>query len=517
MSVGNQPSYLSAGRGLVSWITSGDHKRIGMMFLGWTLAACSLGAIMGLFPLIKSMGGRGLEPRFLVETVAYHRFFLVFLFLVPAIPVGLGHFLLPLQLGARNMALPLLSRASLAAYVGGFLLLLVSLVVGPVAIPWTLTAPLSMAAGGSLDLVASGLALVGLSWLLTGVNFLVTVHTRRASGMEFFDLPVMTWSLYLTSYMLVAAGAVMCCLMGMLVLSGVGAAGLHTSQPDLWNRIFWFVVSPMTVFALVPAVGVVFEIIAGLSRRAVVAYRTVVGSMIALLGLSFVAWALHLTAEGPAAIVVGSALSVIASVPVALLAYSLLATLNQGAIDNEGPVTFVLGFLLHGGIVCLMALILASPALGGYLGATMFATAQLDYLIWGGVLFAFLAGLHYWWPKMTGVVYPREIARVGAVLAVVGLNLALLPRLVMGTHGVSAELLTVIGEASGPDELSALGWLIFHSGLLVIMGNLLTSTWSGAAATVNPWGAATLEWRSDSPPVVENFVEPPEVNGLYRY
>lgn len=323
--------------------------------------------------------------------------------------------------------------------------------------------------------------------------------------------------MYLSGYMLLAAGAVVCVLMAFMGMGRMFGTGLYVTQPDLWNRAFWLVVSPAALFALLPATGVVFEIIAGISRRAVVAYRTVVGSMIALLGLSFLTWALHLVVQGPLSGLVVAAIGVVTAVPVALLSYSLLATLNQGAVAGDGPDTFVLGFLLHAGITCLMTTILASPALGGYLGSTMYATAQLDYLIWGSVLFALLAGLHYWWPKMTGLVYDTEIARVGGILAIVGVNLALVPRMVMGTQGVGQDLITVSGGATGAAELSALGWLILHSGILVVLGNLLSSTWSGRVATANPWGAATLEWQVSSPPPVENFESSPEIKPLYQY
>jgi len=526
MTVGNQmtasgaqSSYLSTKSGVGEWFSSTDHKRIGMMFVGWTMAAFLLGGIFGLFPIIKSLGGRGLEPRFIFETTTYHRLLLVFLFLVPAVPSALGFFLLPLQLGARNMALPGLSRCSLRFYVIGLLLVIVSLSVSPIATGWTLASPLSMDDPGALGLVAAGLFFVALSWFLTGVNFMVTVHHRRAPGMGFFDMPVMVWSMYLTGYMLVVVGALFGILIGYLAASRMSGAGLFSDNAGLWNQYFWFVMTPAAIFALLPAVGVVFEIVAGISRRVVVGYRMVVASMIALLGLSFVTWGVYLSGQGqdPTTTLVFSAFSILTAVPVALLSYSLLATLNQGAIEGNGPDTFVVGFLLHSGIACLLGLFLVSPALGAYLGTTMFATTQLDYLIWGGALFALLAGLHYWWPKMVGVEYSKDVARIGGVLAIIGLNLALVPRLIMGTQGVAQDMVSFIPGPTGLSELSALGWLFLYSGLFVVIGNLLASTWSGTKAAANPWGAATLEWRTLSPPPEENFETAPEVKGIYRY
>ncbi len=486
-ATGTQASYLATKGGMGEWFSTTDHKKIGLMFLGWTTAAFLLGAIFGLFPIIKSLGGRGLAPRFIFETTTYHRLLLVFLFLVPAIPAALGHFLLPLQLGARNMALPGLSLYSLRFYVIGLILLVVSLAVGPIATGWTLASPLSMNDPGTFGLVAAGLFFVAMSWFMTGVNFMATIHHRRAPGMGFFDMPVMAWSMYLTSYMLVAVGILFAILIAYLAASRMSGAGLFSDDPGLWNQYFWFVMTPAAFFALLPAVGVVFEIVAGISRRVVVGYRMVVGSMIALLGLSFVTWGVYLAGQGQEATttLVFSAFSILTAIPVALLTYSLLATMNQGAIDGNGPDTFVVGFLLHGGIACLMGLFLASPALGAYLGTTMFVTTQLDYLIWGGALFALLAGLHYWWPKMTGLEYSKEVARIGGVLSIIGLNLALVPRMIMGTQGVAQDMVSFIPGPTGLSEWSALGWLVVYSGLFIVIGSLLASTWSGKKAAAN--------------------------------
>ncbi len=510
-----QPSYLTGKGGVGAWFTTTDHKKIGMMFLGWTLLAFLLGAVYALFPVIKSLGGRGLEGRFIFQATTYHRLLLTFLFVVPAVPAVLGHFLLPLQLGASNLALPHLSRCSLRFYVIGLLLIIASMFVGPVATNWTMS--WAVYETGEFGLVAAGLILVAVSWFLTGVNFLVTIHIRRAKGMGYFDMPVMAWAMYLTAYMLVAVGLFFGIVVGNLAMTWCSGTGMFADRPELWQRYFWFFATPGVFFSLLPAVGVIFEIVAGISRRAVVGYRMVVGSMIALLGFSFLAGGVYLSGQDPTTTMVYSLLSIFAVIPVSMLAYSLLATLSQGAIDGNGPDTFVIGFLLHGAIVCLMGLVLASPALGSYLGSSMFFTTQLDYVTWGSALFALLAGLHYWWPKMIGRDYNRGVARIGGVFTIVGLNLALIPRMVMGTQGVSQDMIAFLQSPTQLAEISGLGWLLVYGGILVVVGNLYASTWNGARAVANPWGAATLEWKTLAPPPEENFELQPEVDGLYRY
>jgi len=511
--------YLSGESGMKAWYSSSDHKKVGLLFLVWIAAALLLGTIFGLFMIIKSIGGRGLEPRFMFQMMTYYRLFLFFLFLVPAIPAVLGHFLLPLQLGARNLALPGLARWSLRFYAAGFVLVLLSIVFGPIATGWTMASLLSATDPGAFGLVALGLFCLAVSWFMIGVNIIVTVHDRRAPGMGFFDLPIFSWSLYLGAYQLVVTGAVFGIVILYLAAARVAGKGLFgpDTDPLLWSRYFWFVASPAAICSLLPAVGAVSEIIAGVSRRAVAGYRLTVGAMIALLGLSFATYGLQLAGLGqdPTATMVFSFLGALMTVPVALIALSLLVTLYRGAIGDDSSVVYVFAFMLQAGIVCMMGLALVSPGLGSYLGLTMFASTQWDYLIWGGVLAALLAGLHYWWPLMTGRHLNQEVARIGGVLYIIGVNLALLPQIILGTRGVASDMGAFEPGPTGVSELSALGWLFVYSGVGVAVANLASAMWSGEQAAVNPWRASTLEWQAGSPPPAENFDTLPQAGPPY--
>lgn len=511
--------YLAEEVGLAGWFTSTDHKKIALMFLGWTGFAFLLGLIFGLFMIIKSLGGRGLDPEFIFKMATYHRLLLVFLFLVPAVPSVLGFFVLPLQLGAKGMAMPAMAQWSLRFYVVGLVLLLLSLMGGPVATGWDMAAPLAMADTGLFLLVAFGLVFTTLGWFLTGINFIVTVHYGRAEGMGFFDMPILSWALYLSGYQLVVSGGLFMVVVLYLAAARLTGEGMFAADPLLWRNYFWFMVTPATVFGLLPSIGVVTEIITGISRKGLAGYRMVVGSLIAILGLGFVGWGLNLVGKGldPTTTLVFQSLGVLGVVPAALIAYSWLATLHKGAVGGESVQIFVLAFMIHAGIAALMGLFLASPAVGSYLGTTMFAVTRLDYLIWGASLSALMAGLHWWWPKMLGRKYNHAVARIGAVLYLIGVNLALVPGIIQGAGGVTADMAAFVPGPTGLAEMAALGWLTVYSGLGVIVTNLFGSTWGETTDEADPWGTTTLEWKTATPPPAENFAEAPAAPGLYEY
>ena len=502
-------SFLGGPGGVSEWFQSTDHKRISLMFLAWTAGAFLLAMILAIVPLVKAVGGRGLSAQLIFETLTYQRLVHVVAWLVPAIPGIIGFFLLPLQIGAKNMAFPTLSRFSLRFYVIGLVLILASLASYPVGSGWTLDAHLSLLDPGAFGVLMVGLAFMGLSWFLTGVNFIVTVHHKRREGMGFFDMPLTSWGLYLFSYLLVMSGLIFGIIALYLAASWVTTEGLFGWKSDAiaWRTYFWFAIRPVTYFAMIPAVGIISDVISGVSRKASTGYRTLVGAMIGLTGIAVISYGASLMGQGlsPAGTLVFSALSLLAAVPVAIIAITWLSTLFRSSITCAVPNIFCNAFILHGGMAALLGLFLASPAVGVFLGATMFASAQLDYIIWGGVSSALMAGLHYWWPKMMGRKYSEDVARIGAVLYIVGLNLALVPRLMMGTRGVPQDLAGVVDTSLRLAEVSSFGWLCVYFGLAVIAGNLLVTVWGDEAADDNPWGATTLEWTVPSPPPEDNF------------
>jgi cytochrome c oxidase subunit 1 len=503
-------SYLGGPGGFGKWFGSTDHKRISLMFLAWTAGAFLLAMILGILPLVKSLGGPGLSTRLMLETLTYHRLLLVIGWLIPAVPAVLGYFLLPLQLGARDMVFPGMSRLSLRFYVIGLLLILGSMMFCPVGTGWTLDSHLSLLDPGFLGVLLIALFCMSVSWFLTGVNFLVTVHHGRREGMGFFDMPLASWGFYLYAFLMVMSGAVFGILVLYLLASRVTTEGLFGWQSDAmtWRTYFWFAIRPVAYFSLIPGVGIISDVISGMARKDSPGYRTLIGSMMALTGIAAVSYGAGLVGQGlsPAGTMVFSALSLLAAVPVALISFTWLTTLFRGSITCGAPSTFSITFILHAGIAALLGLFLASPAVGVFLGPTMFSSTQLDYIMWGGSVSALLAGLHFWWPKIMGRSYSDEVARIGAVLYVVGLNLALIPRLMMGTRGVPQDLVGLVPGSLSMAEVSSLGWLFVYSGLGVVVSNLLVTVWGAKKAADNPWGARSLEWTVPSPPPEDNFV-----------
>ncbi len=518
----NGTAYLGDGQGIGAWFSTFDHKKIAMMFLGWTMGMFLFGGILAGYFKLMAFNGLDIDQAALDRLLTYHGVIMVFMFLVPLIPSVMGYFLLPLQLGARDMALPRFSRCSLRFYVFGVVLLLASLVTCPVGTGWKFTTPYSLIDGGAFTLLALGMFFMAMSWVFTGINFLVTVHHKRAPGMGFFDMPILSWSLYLTSYVLVISGLLLGIVIMYLAAAEATGRGLFSgalSNPLDWQTYFWVITTPAAFFAIIPAMGIITDVIAGISRKAVTGYRTVVGSLIALLAISFVTWGVHLIGLGqdPAVSFSFAIFSLLTVIPVALIVYSWLATLNRGAIFCGAPTTYVLAFFINGGIGAMLGLFLTNMSVGSYLATTLFSTAQLHYLMMGGVLGAMLAGLHYWWPKFSGRLYNQNLARLGAILYLFGLNLAFFPQVIMGAKGLAQGAHLVPESLAGLQSLSFVGMALLLAGFTVTVINLMASWTNGPVAAANPWGATTLEWKTASPPPENNFPTLPEGGSPYQF
>jgi len=329
-----------------------------------------------------------------------------------------------------------------------------------------------------------------------------------SSGLGFFQMPILSWSLYLTAYALVVAGTLFGVLMIYLAAARSGARGPFGADADplLWQGYFWFAMQPLAFFALLPAAGVITDVIAGMSRRPVVGYRTVVGSLIALLGLGFCTWGVHLIGKGqsPAASFVFAALGLVTAVPVALLSFSWLSMLYRGSVACATPTTFAIGFLLNAGIAVMSGLMLCTLSASSYLANTVFVTGHLHYVMMGGVLTALLAGLHYWWPKMFGRMYSPLLGRLSGYAYIVGLNLAFLPQLIAGARGLPQGLAKLPAGLEGLDTIATVGMWILTTGLVMVISNLFGSLHDGPEAGENPWGAATGEWNGAKGPAAES-------------
>ncbi|MCB1185313.1 cbb3-type cytochrome c oxidase subunit I, partial [bacterium] len=346
-------SFLGGPGGFSGWFNTTDHKRISLMFLAWTGGAFVLAMILALLPLVKAVGGPGLGNRLILETLTYQRLLQVFAWLVPVLPMVLGYFLLPLQIGAANTAFPGMGRWSLRSYVVGLVLLIGTMATFPVGTGWTLDSHLSLLDPGAVALLLIALFCMGLSWFLTGINFVVTVHHGRREGLGFFGLPFTAWGFYLYGYLMTAAGGVFAVIVLYLAASRVSTVGLFGWQADpmVWRTYFWFAVRPLAYFVFIPAVGIVSDVIGGMARRTSPGYRTLVGSMIALTGLALAGYGAGLFGQGisPAGSLVFSVVSLAAAVPIALISFVWLSTLYRGSITCGSPLTFSVAFILHAG------------------------------------------------------------------------------------------------------------------------------------------------------------------------
>ena len=481
-----------------NWLMTTDHKRIALQFLWWTMGAFLLGATYAVILRMRVTSGL-VEPHLYRQMLTQHGVLMVFLFLVPAIPSILGNYLLPLQLGAGEMRLPWLTRLSLRLQIAGTVLMVLSIFFGGLGTGWTFLTPMSLRASGAFSLLALGLVCVAGGWLATGLNFIVTVHHGRRPGLGFFQMPILSWSLYLTAFTLVVAGT----LFGVLVIYLAAARGAGrgpfgaAADPLLWQGYFWFAMRPLAIFAMLPAAGVITDVVAGISRRPVVGYRTVVGSLIALLGLGFCTWGVHLIGKGqsPAASFTFAALSLATAVPVALLSFSWLSTLYRGAVACAAPTTFTIAFLLNAGIAVVSGLMLSALAPAAYLANTVFTTAHLHYVMMGGVLTALLAGLHYWWPLMFSRMYNPLLGRLSGLCYLIGFNLAFLPQMIAGARGAPQGLATLPAGMGGLDLTATVGMWVLTTGLMMVIANLYGALHDGPPSGDNPWGARTAEWR----------------------
>jgi cytochrome c oxidase subunit I len=478
-----------------------DHKSIAMLYLGWTMGLFLLAALLAGFLRLEAVSGNEIDQSLLNQMLTYHGVIMVFMFLVPVIPTVLGYFLLPLQLGAAEMAMPKLTRVGFVLFALGTIGVLASLVKYPVGTGWTFNTPYSLIDGGSLAFMAGGLAMIALSWVLTGVNIIATVHNRRAPGLGLLDVPILSWSLYLTAFVLVVAGLAFAAIIVALAVANLTAKGPFAGQADplLWQNAFWFVTTPAAFFAVLPAIGVVTDVIAGISRKALTGRRIVMASLVVLLAVGFASWGTHMTGSGqePGLGFAFGVISLVAVIPIALIAYCWLATLSRGAIACAAPTTYTLAFLLNGGIGAALGLFLLNPSVGAYLASTLFTTAYIHYVMMGGVVTALLAGLHFWWPRITGRDYDPLLGRVSGFVYLVGLNMAFFPQIIMGTRGVPQGVHTVPADMTGLHTVSAVGIYLLLGSLVIVIYNLVRSLTSGARAVSDPWGAATREWSPE--------------------
>jgi cytochrome c oxidase subunit I len=520
-------NYLTNGWTIRSWLMTHDHKRIGLLYLVSITGFFFLGgaaAALIRFNLLTPEGA-------IVSAETYNRLFtmhgiiMVWFFLVPAVPVTLGNFIVPLMIGARDLAFPRLNLFSWYLFMIGGLVALYALFFGGVDTGWTLYTPLSTNyAKGHVVAAVVGIFISGFSSIATGLNFMVTIHRLRAPGMTWFRMPLFLWSLYATSIILVLATPVLAMTLILLSLERLFGIGIFDptlgGDPLLFQHLFWFYSHPAVYIMILPGMGIVSEIVTTFARKQVFGYKFIAWSSIAIAVIGFFVWGHHMFVAGqsPYASLVFSILSFLVAVPSAIKVFNWLGTLHKGTIRFDAPMLYALGFIGLFTIGGLTGLFLAALAVDVHLTQTYFVVAHFHYIMVGGMVSAFFGGLHYWWPKITGRIYPEMWGRIAAILIFFGFNLTFFPQFILGYMGMPRRYHAYAPEFQVLNVLSTAGSTILAAAYLLPLGYLGWSLFRGERASANPWGATGLEWKTASPPPTENFAEIPTVTEeAYNY
>jgi cytochrome c oxidase subunit I len=522
-----QETYLSDGTTLRSWFLTTDHKRIALLYLGTITLFFFVGGLAAAFIRYNLISPKGM----LDSSETYNKLFsmhgvvMVWFFLVPAIPVTLGNFLVPLMLGARDLAFPRLNLVSWYLFVIAGLVALYALLAGGVDTGWTFYTPLSsFYSNGHVVTTIVAIFIAGFSSIATGVNFIISIHKLRAPGMTFFRMPVFLWSLYATSIILVLATPVLAMTLLLLAFERIFRIGVFDpaigGDPLLFQHLFWFYSHPAVYVMILPGFGVISEIVPAFSNKELFGYKFVVWASVAIAVIGFLVWGHHMFVAGTSlyAALVFSILSYMVAVPSAIKVFNWIGTMHKGWIRFDAPMLYAIGFIGLFTIGGLTGLFLAALAADVHLTQTYFVVAHFHYVMVGGMVSAFFAGLHFWWPKMTGRIYPEIWGRAAAIIIFVGFNLTFAPQFLLGYLGMPRRYHSYAEEFQVLNVLSSAGALILAVGYLLPLAYLGWSLFFGRQAGANPWRATGLEWTTPSPPPTENFLTTPIVIGPpYQY
>jgi cytochrome c oxidase subunit I len=514
-------SFLNDGYGLKSWLLTGDHKRIAILYLISITFFFFIGGAMAALIRLELLTPQSdlLAADTYNKVFTMHGIIMVFLFLVPSVPATIGNFVIPMMIGAKDLAFPKINLLSWYLYVLGGILVLYALIAGGVDTGWTFTTPLSTHYLNT-HVITAGLAIfvAGFSSIFTGLNFIVTIHRMRAPGMTWFRLPLFIWSHYAASILMVLGTPVLAITLVLVVLERTIGIGVFDpakgGDPLLFQHLFWFYSHPAVYIMILPGMGVISEVISTFSRKRVFGYTAVAFSSVAIAVFGFFVWEHHMFIMGVSnySALVFSLLTMLVAVPSAIKIFNWSATLYKGSITFETPMLYAFGFLGLFTIGGLTGVFLGSLGMDIHLTETYFIVAHFHFVMVGGMLMAYLAGVHFWWPKITGRMYPESLSKLAAVTTFIGFVLTFFPQFILGYLGMPRRYAAYPPEFQVLNVLSSAGATVLGVGYLL---PLLYLTWSlkyGKIAGANPWQATGLEWQTQSPPLTQNFVETPMVD-----
>jgi cytochrome c oxidase subunit I len=513
-------NYLNASYGVRSWLLTRDHKRIALLYLASITFFFFLGGLFALLIRLELLTPAG----DLVQSETYNKLFtmhgvvMIFFFLIPSIPAVLGNFLIPMMIGAKDLAFPRLNLLSWYVYMVGACFTLWAVVHGGVDTGWTFYTPYSTASSNSHVIVtAVGIFITGFSSILTGLNFIVTIHTMRAPGLTWFRLPLFVWSHYATSLIMVLGTPVL----AVTILMVFAERALHLGifdpalggDPILFQHLFWFYSHPAVYIMVLPAMGVVSELVTTFSRKNIFGYKFVAFASIGIAVLGFLVWGHHMFVSGQSvyAGMIFSILSFLVAIPSAVKVFNWTATMYKGSISYRTPMLYAFGFIGLFTIGGLTGLFLATLGINVHVHDTYFIVAHFHYIMVGGAIMGYLGGIHYWWPKISGKLYPEGWARFAALVVFSGFNLTFFPQFILGYLGMPRRYHAYPPEFQVLNVMSTAGASILGLGYLIPMIYLTWSMRYGRNAPDNPWGSTGLEWKTTSPPPPDNFAVAPVV------
>jgi cytochrome c oxidase subunit 1 len=519
--IATERNYLNEKEGVLSWLLTTDHKRIGLLYVASITAFFFIGGFFALLMRLELLT----PPSDLVSPETYNKLFsmhgiiMVWFFLIPSIPATLGNFVVPMMIGAKDLAFPKLNLASWYIFNLGGIVTLYAILRGGVDTGWTFYTPLSTTYSTTYVVAAAlGIFIAGFSSILTGLNFIATIHRMRCLGLTWFRLPLFIWGMYATSLVLVIATPVLAITLTMVAVERIFQVGIFDpslgGDPLLFQHMFWFYSHPAVYVMVLPAMAVVSELVSAFSRKPVFGYKAVAFSSLGIAIVGFLVWGHHMFVAGQSiySALVFSILSYMVAVPSAIKVFNWTATFYKGSISWDTPMLYAIGFIGLFTIGGITGLFLAALGLDDHVTDTYFVVAHFHYIMVGGAVMAYLGGIHYWWPKISGRMYPEGLAKLAALTVFLGFNLTFFPQFVLGYLGMPRRY------AAYPDEFQVLHVLSTAGASILGVGYVLpliylTWAWRYAPkAPPNPWRATGLEWKTPSPPPVHNFEQTPVVN-----